>query len=214
VIGREKFMLKRKPMLLSNLKAGCMRSKREVIGLVGSHHGAGVTYTGLMLAFFMGEERGKKTAFLECNNHLDMKLIEEAYIWTKSERLSFSFQQITCFREVSPEYTPEVFGEDYECLILDFGIDLEKNRDEFLRCNTKIVVGGRSEWDLRKLKNFMESSQAFNGSGAWLYFIPQATEKRAIQISKQTGHKVWPVPVSEDPAAPSRSVNRFFGALF
>jgi len=206
--------MKRKPMLYHKLMEKGRVGAREVIGLIGTHHGVGVTHTALMLAFHMGENLGKKTALLECNKHHDMNLIREAYEWSKAETLSFTFRQITCFQEVTTERIPVILGEDYECLILDFGDDLTTNRDEFLRCTTKIVVGGRSEWDLAKLIQFAKISESLRGSDTWLYYIPQTEDNKAIKISNLINRRVWAVPRMEDPTRPSHISYRFFRQFF
>jgi hypothetical protein len=205
--------MRHKPMLFNKIINNSCGKGREVIGLIGTHHGCGVTYTGLMLAFYMGEELGKRTAFLECNDHDDMRLIQDAYDWTEEDSF-FSFHQITCYSRVKPKCISEIFGEGYECLILDFGTDFTESKEEFLRCSTKIVVGGRSEWDIPKLVSFTEDSEVIRGSDSWLYFIPQSNEKTAERISKEIKRKVWMVPYVEEPTLTSRISNRFFGKHF
>ena len=206
--------MKYKPMLLGKVMETRYGRAREVIGLIGTHHGTGVTHTGLMLAFFMGEEIGKKTAFIECNEHHDLQLIQNAYEWGVERDAFFSYHLITCFKGANAKRISDIYGEDYECIIFDFGTDLEANKGEFLRCQTKVVVGGRSEWDLQKLVRFKKASEAIRGSDAWLYFIPQANEKRVLKLSKEIDRKVWAVPVTEEPTLPSHLTNRFFGRIF
>lgn len=205
--------MKRKPILYNKVWESRHGRGREVIGLIGTHRGAGVTHTGLMLAFYMGEEIGKKTAFIECNDHHDMQLIQNAYEWSSEKAAVFAYNQITCYREADPKRISEIFGEDYECIIFDFGTDFAANREEFLRCQKKIVVGGRSEWDIQKLARFSKATEAIRGSDAWIYFIPQANERSVLKLSKEINRKVCAVPVTEEPTAPSHITNRFFGRV-
>ena len=204
--------MNRKPVLFEKITKMRQGSGREVIGLIGTHHGVGVTYTGLLLAFYMGEELGRKTAFLECNTHGDMDLIQNAYEWSREGDNSFSFHMISCYKGVSPERIAETLKDDYECIIMDFGIDFIPVRNEFLRCGTKIIVGGRSEWDILKLKKFTDMVNDIRGSDTWLYLIPQANKKTIANIRNHT--KVWAVPVSEEPTMPSFETYRFFRELF
>jgi len=206
--------MKRKPMLLKKIAGKNFGKGREVIGLIGTHHGVGVTHTALSLAFYMCEGLGKKTAFLECNEHHDMTLIQKVYEWSLEEANSFSFHQITCYPEVGTNRIAQLLGEDYDCFILDFGTDSKANKDEFLRCGTKIVVGGRSEWDRLKLIHFAKASETIRGSDAWLYLIPQANDKMILKIRKEIDCKVLSVPVNQEPTIPSYNINRFFGELF
>lgn len=205
--------MKRKPMLFQRLKGRNREGGREVIGLIGTHKGVGVTHTALMLAFYMSDERCKRTALLECNKHHDFELIQEAYEWRREEPPTFSFHNITCYKEVTPEQIPRILGEDYECFILDFGEDLDCSKEEFLRCTTKMVIGGASEWDFLKLKRFVKTSETLRGSTNWLYFIPQANDKRITRIKSEIQRKVWSVPWIEEPTLPNQTTCRFFSKI-
>lgn len=200
-------------MLLARLALGNRDSYRSSIGLIGTHHGTGVTYTGLMLAFYLGGELGKRTAFIECNRHHDMELIEEAYEWTSSRMNMFSFHNISCYKDISCEQVPLIYGEDYEALIFDFGIDFDSNINEFLRCDKKIVLAGRAQWELIKLRNFHQRIKDITGSGSLIYLIRQADEKTIHILTAETGCNVMSIPEAPDPVMPSRSVNRFFAVL-
>ena len=200
-------------MLLQKLQITKNMKGRIVIGLIGSHHGVGVTHTGLMLSFYLSEEVGLKTAFLECNKNYDLQLIEEAYEWQKREKGTFSFRNLTCHKGVTPSQIPHIFGEDYEALVLDFGTDLATNREEFLRCGKKIVVGGSSEWDIQKLERFAKEAEPLKGSEAWFYFIPQGNERTVAKIRGVIKRKVWAVPTVSDPVIPLNISNRFFRSI-
>ncbi len=204
----------RKPMLLQKLQITNNATGRIVIGLIGSHHGVGVTHTGLMLSFYLSEEVGLNTAFLECNKHCDMQLIEEAYEWQKGESGTFSFRNLTCHKGVTPSQIPRIFGEDYKGLVMDFGTDFGANREEYLRCSIKVVVGGASEWNIRKLAQFAKEAEQIKGSESWFYLIPQGNEKTIMKIRAILGKKVWSVPTVGDPVLPSNSSNRFFRNIF
>jgi hypothetical protein len=206
--------MKHKPMLLEKIRGKNLGRGREVIGLIGTHHGVGVTHTALMLAFYMGEEHGKKTALLECNEHQDLRLIQTAYEWSREEASFFTFHKITFHPEVNPNHISELLGEDFDCFILDFGTDRNRNKDEFLRCGTKIVVAGRSEWDRQKLHRFVNASKAMRGSENWLYLIPQANDKTVTSLKREVERKVYAVPVNQEPTRPSHNSYRFFSTLF
>lgn len=206
--------MRQKPMLMNKIKGTGADRGRDVIGLIGTHRGVGVTHFGLLLAFYMGEELGKKTALLECNNHMDLSLIQTAYEWSREDAFSFSFHQVTCIKAVPLERIPMIFGEDYECLILDFGTDFNTNREEFLRCSKKMIIGGRAEWDQLKLLKFTEASEAMKGSDSWLYFIPHADDKIATRISNLVRRRVYPVPTILEPTRPSNISYRFFKRFF
>ncbi len=182
---------------------------REVIGLTGTHRGVGVTYTGLMLAFYYGEDLGRKTAFLECNQHHDMSLIQKAYEWYSEGDTGFSFHRITCFKEANSDCITQILGEDYERIILDFGTDLLANKEEWLRCTTKIVVCGQSEWDILKLKEFVMKTQLIHGSEDWNYFLPCGRAQTIETLKREIKRKIWAVPEIKEPTRPDQNVKIF-----
>jgi len=206
--------MKHKPILLKKLTGERYGKGREVIGLIGTHHGVGVTHTGLMLAFYMGEELGKKTALIEYNKHHDFNLIQNTYEWNTDDKNRFTFHRIACWKDMRSERMSEVFNEDYECILLDCGMDFTTIREEFLRCDKKIVIGGRSEWDRQKLIRFVKASEEIRVNQTWFYFIPQANNLAISKIKNEIQRKVYAVPTTEEPTRPSGESNRFFEKFF
>ena len=205
--------MKRKPRLMKKLSADKRNGVREVIGLIGIRPGSGVTYTGLMLAFYMAEELGRKTAFLECNTHQDFRLLQWAYDWTAEENKSFSFYQLTCYRDKRPEELSELFGDNYECIIIDFGCDCTEYASSLRLCTRKIILSGSSEWDLMKLKQFVEKSYAVRGNESWCYLIPQAKESTIVKLRKELKRNVMAVPQEQEPTRLKRSSRLFLQEL-
>ena len=206
--------MKHEPMLLTKLAQNNHGRFREVIGLIGTHHGVGVTHTGLLLAFYFGEELGKKTALLECNRHRDMQLIEQAYEWETDEKNTFSFRHITCYKEVKPGQIPRILSEDYEYVIMDFGTDLSSNLEELLRCTTKIIVAGRSEWDILKLKAFISNAEIICGSQNWTYYLVRAGDRIIVRLRKELKNYLWGVPDIQEPTHINHTARTFFKRCF
>ncbi len=206
--------MRKNPILFNKLAHQTRLRTREVIGLIGTHHGTGVTHTGLLLAFYLGEELGKRTALLECNGHRDMGLIQGAYEWSSETATQFSYHRISCYREVKPDQMIQIMGKDYEYILLDFGTDLMQNREELLRCSVRIAVGGQSEWDLRKLVQFVRNLDGVGGDDSWLYFIPRGKECVIKKIRKETGQKVWAVPEAPEPTRINRDTRLFMKQCF
>jgi len=201
-------MLLQKVIEQKKTKAG------EMIGLVGTHRGAGVTHTGLMIAFYFGEELGKKTAFLELNDHHDMSLLQSVYEWSKEDEISFSYHQITFYKNVTRNILAELRSEDYDCYILDFGAECKTIWDEFLRCGTKIVIGNQVDWNRVKLEQFMGYVQTIKGSNTWLHLIPYATQKTINKLRSELERLIYSVPLEVDPMILSKDTIRLFDELF
>ena len=198
----------RKPMLYQKILRGSYH--REVIGLIGAHPGAGVTYTGLMLAFYLGETLGRKTAYLECSGHHDFILLQQAYLWSSESLRSFSYGNITFHKEVMAEGIPELLGEAYDCVILDFGHDLSACREEFPRCSRKLVLGGWTEWNCQKLGAFIGSFGGLKSNETWNYLIPFAGNKVIRSMQLKYNRRFYPVPLELDPMRPSKETGKLF----
>ncbi len=207
-------MMKRRPMLLTKLLKYSSVRHREVIGLIGTHHGVGVTHTALLLAFYFGEELGRKTALVEYNPHKDMQRIEEVYEWNKKENDTFSFHRITCYKEVNAVQIPQILGEDYEYVIIDFGTDFTLKQEEFLRCSSKLVIGGQSEWDILKLKEFRKATELISGSEHWLYYLVRAKSRTIARLRKEVKNIIWAVPDIQEPTRGNNDTRTLFQKCF
>lgn len=201
----------RKPMLYQRILRGSCH--REVIGLIGVHPGAGVTYTGLMLAFYLGETLGRKTMYIECSGHHDFELLQQTYLWSCESFRSFSYGNITLYKGVTEKEIPELLGEDYDFILLDFGHDIRTNREEFLRCSRKLVLGGWTEWNYRKLGAFICSAGELKGNETWSYLIPFAGHKVIYSMQQDYNRKFYPLPLERDPMKPSKETEKLFQRL-
>lgn len=201
----------RKAMLYQNISD--RRSLRETIGLMGVHPGAGVTYTGLLLAFYLGEELGRKTAYLECSGHHDFSLLQQAYLWSREDDFSFCFGNNSFHKDVTADRIPSLLGGNYDYVILDFGYDLASNIDEFSRCSKKLVIGGWSDWNYRKLASFIGATQSIKGVEAWSYLIPYAGTRAIRTLQQEFDRKFYSVPLETDPLKPSKDTQKLFRRL-
>lgn len=201
-------------MLLSKIRKEGRSNKREVIGLIGAHPGAGVTYTALLLAFYFGSELGKKTAYLECNMHHDMKFLQQVYEWNKEESTFFDFGQITFYRDVEINIIPNILSNQFDCFILDFGCDYLSNRDELLRCQTKIILSGHAEWNKQKLLTFTHSIQVSQDMNSWIYLVPLGAQKLITGLRRKMNSYVYSIPYEVDPTNPSKQTVQLFDCIF
>ncbi|MDF2541943.1 MAG: hypothetical protein K0S47_1661 [Herbinix sp.] len=205
--------MKKKPMLMKKVLDYKPLFSREIVGLIGTHRGAGVTHTGLMLAIYMGEELQKRTALLEVNDHYDMEVIEQSYEWDNFEDESFSYQNITCYKKVTLDQVPDLLNEPFDCFILDFGTDFSTCRKEFLRCTKKLVIGSQAEWNQWKLLRFHDSVKGIKGSDTWIYLIPYATDKTIKNLTHEFNRRIYTLPFEINPINYSNETVRLFYEL-
>lgn len=201
-------------MLLKKLSKNASYREKITIGLIGINRGVGVTYTGMLLASYFGVEKGIKTAYLECNNHNDFTLLEEAYEWSSENDKSFSLDRITYYKQVTINCIPEILANDYDCYILDFGTDFTGYMDEFMRCSSKIIIGDYAIWNWSRVVLFAKAMEGIKGSHNWIYLIPDAKARFVKLMAKEIKRYCFSIPNEPDPTVLSKETHRLFHSLF
>lgn len=200
-------------MLLKRLQDKPSHEKK-IIGLIGVNRGAGVTYTGMLLAYFFGIEKGVRTAYLECNNHQDFNRLQEAYEWCKEDDYSFAMDKVTYYKNVGTHGITGILNEDYDCYILDFGTDFIASKEDFMRCGTKIIIGNHGIWNMSKTISFIKSIESIKGNKNWLYMIPCADRRTILRMTNKTNRCFYEVPFELDPTILSKKTVGLFQKLF
>ena len=206
--------MKRKSMLMKKLSKSASHRSKVTIGLLGINRGVGVTYTGMLLASYFGVEKGFKTAYLECNNHMDFIRLKEAYEWSFEDDRSFSLDGITYYMQVANKRIPEILGDGYDCYILDFGTDYSDSLDEFIRCGNKIIIGDGAIWNQNRMVSFARNMNSIKGSNHWIYMIPNAKCRLIKSVSGEIKSCCYSIPYVPDPTLLSRETQKLFYNLF
>lgn len=204
--------MQREPIFIKKLykeKAG----GKLVIGIIGTHSGAGVTHLGILLANYFSQYLGLKTAFVECGFRNGFQCLQQALLGPEEDvgnQDSFSLQRITFYGNRNLQSIPEIIGGRYDCVILDLGTDMAKNKSEFLRCDKKIVAGSLAMWKLHDLERFIVNSAHIKNSEQWVYAIPFTTEKVLKEAEKRLEKKMYGIPCEPDPFLLSGEIIRLF----
>lgn len=206
--------MRRKPILYKRLSVNKSRQGKRIIGIVGINRGVGVTYVGMLLAHYFGTEKRIRTAYLECNDHLDFERLQEAYEWSKEDEHSFSLDRTTFYKRVTKNQIPELLNDDYDCYILDFGIAYIAFYNEFIRCSDKVIIGDSAIWNQSKLVSFIKSVDKIKGSKGWIHMIPCAQRSLSYRIASKTGRCIYGIPYEPDPTSLSRETHKLFYKLF
>ena len=201
-------------MLLARIKAKSNNKPIRTIGIVGANHGVGVTYTALMIGLYLGESLGEYTALLECNNHGDFERIQSTYAWNREEADAFSFHQLTCYKEVMPNQYATILSQNYDNIVLDFGVGANRNLEEFLRCNIKIVVGGLAPWDQDKLLEFARVREEIYRNRSIIYLLPYSGQSTIKRLSGKLLGQIYEVPYEKEPTIISKKSCKMFNSIF
>lgn len=207
--------MRREPILMKKLKKEKVQGK-FLIGLIGTHPGAGVTHLGIMLSNYFSEYLGRKTAFLECGSKGDFQYLQQHFYDPNESYCQqdfFTIHRVTFYKKRNMQGIPEIIGDQYDCIILDLGTDMVKNKSEFLRCDKKIVISSLAVWKKHEIERFIESTIHIKNSDQWDYVIPFADNTAVNKVSKKLQRKIYGAPYEPDPFLLTVSAINFFEKL-
>jgi len=206
--------VKRQPILMKRIRKEYKQGKLT-IGITGTHQNVGVTHLGLMLATYLGEWLGHRTAYVEVRDKqpasLDIISLK-SYFYGEEESMKeepYTVHRVTFYPQRNSKNLVDIMNDSYQCLILDFGSDW-KNINEFLRCDIKIVVSSLAAWKKHKFMNFLTVSEELKTSNTWIYAIPFAAEKQIKAAGREFGRSMYGVPYEPDPFLLSQNMIHFF----
>ena len=129
----------------------CIRDR--VIGVCGAGKGTGVTHFCIMAASYLSGVPRKKTALLEWNCSKDFAAMEKICKGRISQIEFFSILDVDYYKQSCGTVLADCLEKEYEYIIIDFGVLTKDNREDFVRCRRKLVIGSCIEW---RLGAFME----------------------------------------------------------
>ena len=183
---------------------------KRVIGVVGTHPGAGVTHISLLLTFYLAEATGEPIAYLEYNRHGDCNRFLRRTANKEPPACGSGFGgKVDLFPDITAEGLTELLNEEYGYYVIDFGCEFEECLAEYLRCKDKIVVAQLTEWRLDELEQFQMREKETHRQSRWHYFYNLNTEK---QSRKAEGAGIC-YPWEGDICRPSARAGKIFAQL-
>lgn len=98
------------------------------------------------------------------------------------------------FTDIYVGKMPEIMNSGYEAFVLDLGVDYDTVREEFLRCDRKIVVGSISPWKISAYEHFLKDVIALENYGSWEFLVLFANLLDKKSIQKRYGVHMLSVP--------------------
>ncbi len=184
-----------------------------IIGIIGTHIGAGATHFSILLSNYMSECLGNKTAYVECFPQNEIQYIEKVYDLDSnatSDNKYFSLYKVDYYKCVKERQIAEIQGYDYDCLVLDLGLDIKNKKNEFIRCDKKIVVSNVASWKHNELINFLVKDHDLLGNQNIDFAITFSSNKLVKDISKQYKIPMFCVPYEPDPSSISIDTIKMF----
>lgn len=199
--------MKKKPILLKKMSKGRNEVHKTTIGLVGTHRGVGVTHVGILLANSLRKSRGIAIAYIEMGEKSHVKYLAEkcqSNTCIQGKDKSLQICKVSYYMSVNDTKLISILNEPYDCFILDFGSELKNNKNEFLRCHIKLVVGNLIEWKRIELENFVVRNREIAGFHDWLYFIVFGRKEDMAEVQKQLDIRLNSVGFEPELFCPSK----------
>lgn len=175
-----------------------------------------MTHLGILLANYLSECLGQKTAFIECQPGNDLQFLQLYFFGSSIDGYnpnSFTIHRVTFYKDRNLQGIPEIIGDKFDCIILDFGTDMVKYKSEFLRCDKKMVVSSLAVWKKHELERFINNSAHIKNCEQWIYAIPFAKNKVIKEGIKKLKRKIYGIPYEPDPFTLSDPVIHLFQKL-
>lgn len=193
--------MKEIPILHKRITGMAAHRGKLSVGILGTHKGCGVTHLGILLANYFSMYAGCRTAFLECHPQHDMQSLQ-SYVYgdpPPDNGGSFKVCRVSYYGNIKEQAIAEVVGDNYDCVILDFGTDLSRCKNEFLRCDKRIVVSSLAPWRIYELERFIVSTGHIKFSGQWIYAVPFAKSREIKRTAQDLGREICAIPYESDP---------------
>lgn len=162
-----------------------------VVGIVGTGNGVGVTHTAYMLAVFFAGVMGCRVAVYA---YISFSFPWQAAIIHKK----FNHRDIKIYSQTDGDELYDVINQGYDCVIVDFGSEYDKNRSEFLMCTHKIVVGSLVWWNISDYVGFIARTEGEKSRKHWIFLATSPVDE-GIRYLKKLGISVQAVPYEPDP---------------
>ena len=170
-----------------------------------------MTHFCVMAANYLTAVAGERAAVLEWNESGAMERME-----------------LVCTGKVRPEKPFQVLGTDYykaagarelaSCLdryryvLVDFGVIGDRNRDEFLRCERRVLIGSFCEWQPGAFWEYVRQGKRADRS--WECAAAFGSGETRREVSRGLRVPVLEIPLSADAFTVTPVTLEFFQAFF
>lgn len=170
-----------------------------MIGVTGTHRGAGSTHLAMMLAVFCGITMGERTAIVEMNRSgcfRQARIIRSAIDGHKNK---YFHKKISIFEQSGIKELADIVSMGYSYIITDFGYDCEAEKEAFLLCNRKLIIGNLSWWKLQHYAAYAVKCAA-DGSMKDCTFLANCCNAKTLKYMKRHFNiNITEIPYMPDP---------------
>lgn len=172
--------------------------KTVAVGVMGTGKNSGVTHLSVMLAVFLSAVTGARVALAEMN---DTGCFRQAGIilgnfHLKNNRIR---KLISIYMQSDSSEIAGLMSQGFDYVIIDFGCDFERNRQQFLMCGVKLVVGSLSWWKIHEYVGFAARTEGEASRNRWKFLAVSPVSEGIRYLKKEFKISVGVIPCEPDP---------------
>lgn len=161
----------------------------RIIGVVGTCNGCGSTYIALLIANSLKRLGARKVICVDMSGKEEFAKIGKEDNRGNLGCTSFRFKDVTYCCGRDSDNLIELFNEDYDHIVIDFGNKSGRHLKEFLRCDIKLVVGLVSPWKAECFGQYLKNNEEIIKKGKWRYIFNLASDMNGKKMRGRYGIK-------------------------
>ncbi|MGC6176580.1 hypothetical protein [Lacrimispora sp. 38-1] len=184
----------------------------ELIGIIGTGRGTGVTHFAVMTAGYLSGVMRIRCAVLEWNSHESIHAMGAVCGGEKKGENSFRVLETDYFAKAGIDTLLLCKKSGYQAVIVDYGTAEEGNLGEFFRCGRQLVIGSLSEWQISEFLEF--EKREIKAERSWESLVSFGSEEARKSLEKRLKVPVRRIPFSTDPFSVTAEIISFYEQLF
>lgn len=184
----------------------------ELIGIIGTGRGTGVTHFAVMTAGYLSGVMRMRCAVLEWNSHESFKPMGAVCSGEKIGKDSFRVLETDYFAKAGIDTLLLCKKSGYQAVIVDYGTAEDGNLGEFFRCGRQLVIGSLSEWQISEFLEF--EKREIKAERSWDSLVSFGSEEARKSLEKRLKVPVRRIPFSIDPFSVTAETISFYEQLF
>lgn len=167
----------------------------------------------MMLAVFFAMTQGKSVALVGMNSNGCFGQADVIRSNLDKHNNKIFKKRVSIYKQADEEVITQIVSDGYDYVIIDFGHEYEANRQTFLLCNVKLIIGNLSWWKLQFYVAFVAKTENEGSRGKWLYYGNNVTKKAFDYMKKRLGLVIYAIPYEADPYYLSENGMQFLTEL-
>ena len=175
------------------------------IGICGCDRSCGVTHFTIALSNYCASKLRLSTACAELNDTGAFSKLT-SFSGSSVSRVSeeghdyISIYGVHYYPNVADSMIPDFTNAGYSCLLFDFGALSAEHTSEFLRCDSKIVIGSLAPWKKQTYHSFFQNRHFTQKQWECCHYLVLFGETTDIlKMSGKYHHSMQAIPFFQDP---------------